>query len=493
MRRTQGRHGRRKHRRTVALACVLALTAGGGVLTAQAQTQAQADGARPSAATSAQVWITTPDGGKRLAREADLAFDGTPQQTDISVDSRVREQEFTGAGASVTEASARLLTGLPRGERDQLMADLFTEDGEGIGLDYLRQPLGGSDFVAELPYYSYEDQRGSFSIARDEKEILPLLRQARSLNPGIRFMGSPWSAPAWMKDSGKLEGGKLKPEHYGDYADYLVKAIRAYGEAGVPLEDLTVANEPLFETTYPSMGMSAAEQADFFRVLDGKLTAAGLGTRLFAYDHNWDRPDYPLDVLAETSDIERVQGAAFHCYGGQPEAQRQVRDTGARVFFTECSGTDSDDASRTFADSLKWQTENLVIRSMRAGAETVVLWNLALDGRGGPHFGNCGTRCNGVVEIDGGNVAKNAEFYTLGHLSRFVDRGAHRIASTTEGPGGVQNVAFENPDGSRAAVVLNATDSARAFSVTESGRSLTYRLPAGAVATLTWPGAPTGA
>lgn len=457
-----------------------------GALAAATGLGATADAAE----TTAQVWITTADGGKKLTPGADLAFDAAPQEIDISVDSREKGQQFTGAGASFTEASAHLVAGLPPDDRDTLIKDLFTTEGDGIGLDYLRQPLGGSDFVAALPYYSYEDTQGSFSIGRDEQEILPLLRTARQLNPGVRLMGSPWSAPAWMKDSGTLEGGSLKPEMYGAYADYLVKALQAYAAAGAPIDDLTVQNEPLFETSYPSMGMSPDQQAEFFRVLDGKLTAAGLDTELFAYDHNWDRPDYPLDVLNKTEDIARVQGAAFHCYSGQPEAQQQLRDAGERVFFTECSGTDSDDASRTFGDTLKWQTENLVVRSLRAGAETVVLWNLALDDKGGRHFGLCEERCNGVVQVAGGKAEKNAEYYALGHVSKFVDRGAHRIASTSQDSGGLQNVTFENPDGERVSVVVNAADAARTFSVTESGRSLTYELPAGAVATFTWPGAP---
>nr|WP_258396262.1 glycoside hydrolase family 30 beta sandwich domain-containing protein [Streptomyces sp. Amel2xB2] len=460
---------------------------------------ARADGdnspaAGGEAATAAQVWVTTADGGKRLERGADVAFDGAKQDIDLAVDASEKGQQFTGAGASVTEASARLMSGLPDGEREKLMRSLFSADGDGIGLDYLRQPLGGSDFVAELPYYSYEDEQGSFSVGRDTEEILPLLREALGINPDIRVMGTPWSAPAWMKDSGKLEGGSLTEEHYEAYAGYLVKAVQAYAAEGVDIDDLTAQNEPLFETTYPSMGMSAAQQAAFLRVLDEKLTAAGLDTDLFAYDHNWDKPEYPLEVLDKTQDIDRVQGAAFHCYGGEPEAQQQVRDEGGRVFFTECSGTDSEsgDPDDTFADSLTWQTENLVVRSLRSGSETVVLWNMALDQNGGPHFGNCDTRCNGVVEIDGGDVARNAEFYSLGHVSKFVDRGAHRIGSTTQQPGGVEDVVFENPDGSRAAVVVNSSDSTRKFSVTESGSSLAYELPAGAVATFTWPGEPAG-
>lgn len=440
---------------------------------------------RAAAPTSAHVWTTTADGGRRLADGGDVPFDTGPQATDIRVDPGQVAQRFTGAGASVTEASAALIGGLPAGTRDTLLRSLFSRAGDGIGLSYLRQPLGSTDFNSG-GFYTYEDTPGQFSIARDQQQILPVLRQALAVNPGIRFMGSPWSPPAWMKTGGSLNGGSLRTENYDEYADYLVRAIQAYAQQGVTLSDLTVQNEPLFATSYPSMSMTAAEQAQFLRVLDARLTSAGLGTQILAYDHNWDRPDYPLDVLAGTQGISRVIGAAFHCYGGSPEAQAQVVAAGERVYFTECSGTDSADAGSTFGDTLIWHAENLVVRNMRNGGETVITWNLALDQNGGPHQGHCGTRCNGVVEIAGGTVTRNAEFYVLGHLSKFVDPGARRIGSTSEQSGGLQNVVFQNPDGTRVAFVVNASAGSRTFSITDEGRSLTHTLPGRAVATFTW-------
>ncbi len=438
-----------------------------------------------AAAPTAQVWVTTADGASALAPRGDIPFTSGREETDIAVDPGRRFQRFTGAGASVTEASAHLISSLPQGERDALMESLFSRDGDGIGLNYLRQPLGSTDFNAGS-FYTYEDVPGQFGIDRDRQEIIPVLRQALEINPDIRFMGSPWSPPAWMKTGGSLNGGGLDPAHHGDYADYLVSAIEAYAAEGIELADLTVQNEPLFATSYPSTDMPAQEQAAFLRVLDGALDEAGLDTDLYSYDHNWDRPDYPLEVFAATQGIDRVQGAAFHCYGGQPEAQQQIVDAGKRVFFTECSGTDSADPASTFADTLRWHSENLVVRNMRHGGETTVLWNLALDENGGPHQGHCQERCNGVVEIDGTDVTRGAEYYVLGHLTRFVDAGAVRLGSTSEGSGGVQNVVFENPDGSRAAYVTNAASVDRAFSITEGGNSLSYTLPAGAVATFTW-------
>jgi len=469
-------------RTTLATLGVLALAAAGLAPAAASGATATAQAAAP---TSARVWVTTADGGRKLTDGGTLAFDTGPQATDIRVSPDQVSQRFTGAGASVTEASAALISGLPAGTRDTLLRSLFSRSGDGIGLNYLRQPLGSTDFNSG-GFYTYEDTQGQFSIARDQQQILPVLRQALAINPNIRFMGSPWSPPAWMKSGGSLNGGSLRTENYDEYADYLVRAIQAYAQQGVTLSDLTVANEPLFATSYPSLSMSAAEQAQFLRVLDARLTSAGLGTQIFAYDHNWDRPDYPLEVFSGTQGISRVVGAAFHCYGGSPEAQAQVVAAGKRVYFTECSGTDSDDAANTFGDTLVWHAENLVVRNMRNGGETTISWNLALDQDGGPHQGHCGTRCNGVVQIAGGTVTRNAEFYVLGHLTTFIDAGARRIGSTSEQSGGLQNVVFQNPDGTRVAYVVNASSGSRTFSITDEGRSLTHTLPGRSVATYTW-------
>ncbi|MFD6420007.1 RICIN domain-containing protein [Streptomyces sp. NPDC060194] len=464
--------------RAVAGLLTFALAGTGLGLTAAAPAQA--------ADPVAQVWVTTGDGSRKLASDGSLPFTGSAQPVDIRVDGSARGQTFTGAGASVTGASASLISGLTAAKRDALLKSLFSAEGDGIGLNYLRQPLGSSDFNAGGGFHSYEDTRGSFSVDADKAQIIPVLKQATAVNPAIRFMGSPWSPPAWMKTNNNLSGGSLKPEHHQDYADYLVKAIKAYGAEGIKLTDLTVQNEPEFATTYPSMSMSSSQQAEFFKVLDRTLTANNLPTNLLAYDHNWDHPNYPLEVFAQTSGINRVIGAAFHCYGGTPDAQQQVVNAGKRVFFTECSGTDSANPATTFADTLQWHAENLVVRNMRYGGETVIDWNLALDQNGGPHQGHCQTRCNGVVEIANGNVTRNAEFYVLGHVTKFVKAGATRLGSTSQASNGVQNVVWQNPDGSRAAYVVNTATTAQKFSITDNGRSAVHTLPAGAVATYVW-------
>ncbi|MEV4998292.1 RICIN domain-containing protein [Streptomyces niveus] len=473
--------------RTVVRKAVVALS----VLTLGGSLGLTSSGTAQAADPTAQVWISTADGSRKLASDGQITFNSTPQAIDINVNPGQREQQFTGAGASVTGAAGHLINQLPAAQKNALMTSLFSAQGDGIGINYLRQPLGGTDFNQGAAY-TYEDNQGDFNLGRDHEAIIPVLKQAVSINPGIRFMGSPWTPPAWMKTNNSLNGGSLRTDRYQNYADYLVKAIQGYQQQGLKLTDLTVQNEPEFATSYPSMSMTASEQAAFFKVLDRTLTAANLPTNLLAYDHNWDHPNFPLQVFAETPGMNRVIGAAFHCYGGQPTSQSQIRQAGKRVFFTECSGTDSDNPAGTFADTLKWHAENLVVANMRNGGETTIMWNLALNQNGGPHQGHCTTRCNGVVEINGNTVTRNAEYYVLGHLTKFVKPGATRIGSTSQGAGGVQNVVWHNPDGSKAAYVVNGAGAARTFSVTDAGRSATYTLPAGAVATLVWTGADTG-
>jgi glucosylceramidase len=422
------------------------------------------------------VWVTTSDGHLRLARRlaAPISTDGRPPN--IRVLTGERHQAMLGFGASLTESSAHLIAGLPASERRRLLDDLFSPES-GIALNYVRVAIGSSDYVASLPF-------SAFDARRDAREVVPILLEAKRRNPAIRVMATPWTAPAWMKDSGSLEGGSLRWDALDAYADYLAGFLHAYARAGVRVDDLTVQNEPELSTSYPSMTMSADQQAALMRVLDVKLTAAGLATQLYAFDHNWDDPGYALEVLARAGDVRRLAGAAFHCYAGEPEAQAKVRRTGKHVLETECSGTDT--GPTTFGDTLRWQVERLLIRGPRSGAETAMTWNLALDAHGGPERGTCAQRCNGVVEIAGGRYRRNAEYFVLAHASRFVRRGAYRLASRAGRASGLLDVAFENPDGSRILIVLNTTRSARRFTVGDDQRSFAAALPPEAVGTFVW-------
>jgi glucosylceramidase len=476
----------------------------------------------PPAAGSAHVWVTTPDGTERLADQGTVAFTDAAASGDggtpvVVVDPSRTFQTMAGFGAAITDSSAAVLDGLSPAARDRAMASLF-DPRTGDGLDYLRQPVGASDFTTG-PAYTYDDVPAGqtdyglrhFSIAHDEKRILPLLRQAERLNPKLRVVATPWSPPAWMKTGGSLDGGRLidDPRVYRAYAAYLVKFVLAYRAAGVPVDTLTVQNEPQNRTPsgYPGTDMPSWQEAKVIEDLGPMLRAAGLRTKILGYDHNWtehpndaastppdetaDIDDYPQQLL-DSGAARWVSGTAFHCYYGDPSAMTALHDAhpDKGIYFTECSGSQSADPASTFSDTLKWHARNLVIGATRNWAETVINWNAALDPDGGPHTGGC-TGCTGVLTVAAdGTVTRNAEYYTLGHLARFVQPGAVRIASTSFGTTGwngqVEDVAFRNPDGGTVLVAHNENDDPRTVAVREGGREFTYTLPGGSLATFTW-------
>ncbi|HZU55790.1 MAG TPA: discoidin domain-containing protein [Actinocrinis sp.] len=491
------------------------------------------DRAGAPAPVAAHVWVTTPDGTDKLSDLGTVAFGAadtgagggaaTTAPT-IVVDPTRTFQTMQGFGGAITDSSASVLYGLAPAARTATMRELF-DPATGDGLDYLRQPIGASDFVTTAAY-TYDDlpagqtdyQQRHFSIAHDQAQILPLLREAKAINPRLQIIATPWSPPAWMKTGGSLDGGRLidDPRIYRSYALYLLKFIEAYRANGVTVNAITVQNEPQNRTPngYPGTDMSSTQEEKVIEDLGPMLRAAGLDTQIFAYDHNWT--EHPNDAAAtppdETADINAypqnvlsssasrwVTGVAYHCYYGDPSAMTALHNQfpDKAIYFTECSGSQSANPANTFSDTLKWHARNLIIGATRNWAETVINWNLALNPDGGPHVGGCGT-CTGIVTVAAdGTVTNDAEYYTLGHLARFVKPGAVRIASTSFGTTGwngqVMDVAFRDPDGTTVLVAHNENDNPQTFAVREGDQAFTYTLPGGALATFTWRGTPTGA
>lgn len=440
------------------------------------------------------MWVTTGDQRSLLAREPDVAFasQDTAGLPLIAVADSPAYQEIVGFGAAITDASALLINGLPPERRDSLLRELFDPDA-GIGLSFTRLTIGASDFSPS--HYTFDDvppgRRDSsllrFSIEPDRAHRLPVVRRALAINPELKVMASPWSAPAWMKTSDKLIGGTLRPDAFGPFAEYLARYIDAYAAEGVPIFALTVQNEPHYEPgDYPGMRLEPPARARLIGAYLGpRLARVGSRTRIFDWDHNWDQPQSPLQVLADSVARRYIAGVAWHCYGGDVTAQTKVHDAYPAVdaYFTECSGGDW---APNFGDNLVWNVRTLIIGATRNWARGVLLWNLALDEDHGPHKGGCGN-CRGVVTIDSpsGAVTRNVEYYALGHASRFVRPGARRIGSTS-GVAGLESVAFRNPDRSTVLIVVNPAAEERRFAVKWAGRSLVYVLPAGAVTTLRW-------
>ncbi|OWA36962.1 glycosyl hydrolase [Saccharibacillus sp. O16] len=397
----------------------------------------------------------------------------------VKLDAAQRGQVIDGFGASFTDSSAYLMNQvLDEAQREEAMVRLFDAE-RGIGLSVLRNPMGASDYARSL--YSYDDlpegeadpELARFSIAHDEADIIPLIQRAMELNPDVKLMASPWSAPGWMKTSGSMLGGQLKPEYYGAYADYFVRYIQAYGKHGLPIHAVTPQNEALYEPLhYPSMLMPADVQTVFIRDhLKPALLRAGLGTKILCYDHNWDRPDYPLEVLEGAGDA--VDGVAWHWYGGEPAAQSEVWQAvpGKEVHFTEGSGGDwIPPFEQAFSNVMRTGIEIL-----RNHSQSFVLWNMALDEHKGPTVPGFGqSTCRGIVQVNqsDGELTYTLDYYALAHFSKVIRPGAVRIGSDCAEPD-IRSAAFLNPDGKLAVVLFNDS---------EQDRKITLELPAPEVA-----------
>ncbi|TGN81787.1 glucosylceramidase [Streptomyces bauhiniae] len=455
------------------------------------------------------AWLTTTDdsAGRHVVRglepQTPFAFSAGAGGggENITVDENTRYQTFTGGGASFTDTAAWLMNSsgaLSQATRDATMRKLFSPT-DGIGLSFLRNPMGASDLARNG--YTYDDvpagqtdpSLAKFSLAHDLADVLPLTKQARQLNPDLTVMASPWTAPAWMKDSGSLNGGWLKAEDYGAYASYFVKYLQGYRDQGVPVSYVTAQNEPTCCSGYPSMSWNASGLAYFTKSeLLPKLQQAGLSTKVLAHDWNWDTYD---SYAAQTVDDAAVRshpnfgGIAWHGYGGDVTKQTAVHNQypALDAFATEHSG------GTWIADQ---QREDLsdIINYTRNWAKSVTKWSLAVDQNMGPHNGGCGT-CTGLITVhngDGrsGSVDYTVEYYDMGHLTKFVRPGAQRIASTASSA--VPNVAWRNPDGSKALIAYNGAGSAKQVTINWGGQHATYTLPARTSATFTWAGGQSG-
>lgn len=407
------------------------------------------------------------DNSDRLAKPADSAVSSASEQIRVTLRPNEKGQEIDGFGASFTDSAAYLIHQvLDETERERLMVKLFDAQ-QGIGLSVLRNPMGASDYARSI--YSYDDlpegendpALAKFSIAHDEADIVPLLRRAKELNPELKLMASPWSAPGWMKTSGSMLGGQLEPRYYEAFAGYFVRYIQAYSEHGLPIHAVTPQNEALYEPLhYPSMLMPADVQTVWIRdFLKPAFERAGIGTKILCYDHNWDRPDYPLEVL-EGANVA-TDGVAWHWYGGDASVQSLVLQAfpGKEVHFTEGSGGEwIPPFEQAFSNVLRTGIEIL-----RHHSRSLVLWNMALDEHNGPTVPGFGkSTCRGIVQINQSTkeLTYTLDYYALAHFSKIIRPGAVRIGSFCAEES-ISSVAFENRDGTIALVLFNDGEETR--------------------------------
>lgn len=465
-----------------------------------------------------EAWVTKSDRSMMFEKMNDKIFFDTKNDwgLPIVIDESHSMQTIDGFGFALTGGSAELMMKMSPEARKKLIEDLFSSEDNHIGVSYLRLSIGSSDMNSFV--FSYDDLKDGetdfdlkkFDLSQDKKDVIPVLKEILKVSPGIKIMASPWSAPVWMKTNGKVKGGGLKPECYKVYSDYFVKYIQEMKKEGITIDAVTTQNEPINSNNTPSLRMSAAEQREFIKNNLGPAFAkAGLTTKIILYDHNLDRPDFPLTILSDPEASKYVNGSGFHHYGGEMSAMTILHNAypDKNLYFTEQMVIERPGSPTIDVAS---QVKRLIIGSTTNWSKNTILWNLAADPMNKPHTDDGGCpMCQGAVTIDGDKVTRNIAYYVVAHASKFVNPGSVRISSTQPGDMSVNlssdeerrevvrvstienndalpNVAFRTPEGKIVLIVSNTSSNISSFRVQYRSQTATLKLSPGSVGTYIW-------
>ena len=437
-------------------------------------------------------WMTKGNQSSMLQKQTGVLAFNTTYNTypNITVDEAQTFQTVDGFGYTLTGGSAQAINQLNAIKRKELLVELFGTISTSISVSYLRISIGASDLNATP--FTYDDMSigqtdlnlTNFSLAPDKTDLIPMLKEIIAINPAIKIMAVPWSPPVWMKDNGSFIGGSLQPQYYAVYAKYFVKYIEKMKEEGIAIDAITPQNEPLHPGNNPSLLMLASQQADFIKNhLGPAFKAVNSKVKIVVYDHNCDKPEYPIAILNDSDANLYVDGSAFHLYAGDISALSTVHNAfpNKNVYFTEQYTS----SSGSFDGDLKWHVKNVIIGSMRNWSKTALEWNLANNSSYGPHTqGGCDS-CKGALTINSSeSFSRNVAYYIIAHASKFVPDGSIRIASNTIG--NLSNVAFKTPAGKKVLVLENDGNTNEIFNIKYNGKWITTALDAGAVATYIW-------
>lgn len=435
-------------------------------------------------------WVTR-DAHSLLQPMQPVAFSRSlPQEAlaTIEIDDSRTFQPIEGFGFALTGGSAYLLAGLATADRADLLQELFGLTDASVGLSCLRLSIGASDLDwRDFTYWDLEPGTADpdlarFNLAVCDPEVVPVMHQILRINPAVKIIASPWSAPPWMKSNGSFVAGELKPECYSAYARYFAKYVEAMRGHGIHVSAVTPQNEPHNARNEPSMVMTATDQAKFIGgYLGPELRKGAPETEILCWDHNCDEPEYPLTVLGDAGARAYIGGVAWHLYMGSPEAMSAVRAhyPAQKVYFTEQWVSAHDD----FMGALRWHTKNVVIGTLRNWSRTALEWNLASDPEYALHTPRGAVGALGGVTI-GSTIKRNPGYYLMAHTARFIRPGSVRVYSSEVDR--LPNVTCLTPDSRMVMLVMNDADGARRFRVQHRGAYATLELGTGDVATLRW-------
>lgn len=445
-----------------------------------------------SQVSEVDFWLTKGDETVKLQKQKDILVFHLPnnQNTTIEVNDQTTFQSIDGFGFTLTGGSAEVINSLDVTKKQELLQELFGSKENSISISYLRISIGASDLNSapftynDMPAGQTDPTLAHFSLAQDMTHLIPLLKEILIINPNIKILATPWSPPVWMKDNKSFVGGSLQQQYLGIYAQYFVRYIQEMKALGITIDAITPQNEPLHPGNNPSLLMPAEQQADFIKNhLGPAFEAAKITTKIIIYDHNCDKPEYPISIMNDPAAKRFINGSAFHLYAGDISAMSTVRNAhpDKSVYFTE-QYTASDG---NFGGDLKWHLKNVIIGSMRNWSRVALEWNLANNASFGPHTpGGCNV-CKGAITVSSSqSFTRNVGYYIIAHAAKFVPPGSVRIGSSTVG--NLHNVAFKTPAGKIVLIVENDGSGSASFNIQYNGKKVTTSLAAGAVGTFIW-------
>ena len=454
----------------------------------------------------AEVWVTTQDLTKKLHAESPISFatsqrgpdEATAYET-IHVRRENTHQVMLGLGSSFEHSTCYNLSRLDQKQRQEAIARLVDRKA-GIGMNLMRICMGTPDFTGE-PWYSYDDVPAGqtdpdlkqFSIEKDLRYVIPVLKSARQNNPELLFFASPWSPPGWMKSTGSMIGGHLLAENYATYAAYFVRFVQEYERAGIPIYAVTVQNEPGVDRErdapkwrYPSCRWTGEQERDFIRDhLGPAFKKAGLATKIWCYDHNYNvapTPDgddpgiaYPRQILTDPVAAKYVSGIAFHGYAGKPEGMSDfLKEFPDRpVHFTEGSVFGLAGAQR-------------LVGLLTNGASSYNAWVTMIDDTGKPNNGPFQAKRTCIMlKSQDLSVDYPLDYHIYGQFMKFIDRGAVRLSVTGQDTK-CAAVSFMNPDGRSTLIVVNLHDEKQRIEIKSDGLTARLEPAARSITTLVW-------
>ena len=442
----------------------------------------------------AQIWTSTADASVQLFKHPLTKIENTATIPSgiikVKVNPQKTFQTMEGFGYALTGGSAQVIHHLSKEKRKALINEIFGSSSSSLGVSYIRISMGASDLDAEvfsycdLPKNEVDPQLTHFNLSKDTVHLIPILKEILAIQPNIKIMASPWSAPIWMKSNGISMGGHLLKKYYASYALYFEKYIKAMQAKGIQIHSLTMQNEPEHGGNNPSMLMSAEEQTEFLRdYLGPQLKAAKLKTEIVLFDHNADHPNYPITILNDAKARSYASATAFHLYLGKEEALSEVHKAypDKKIYFTEqWTG-----AKGSYDEDFMWHLAHIVIGTIENWSAVVLEWNLANDAKFEPHTPFGCTECKGAFTIQDSNIQRNVSYYIIGQIAKLVKPGAIRTSSSSTNAS-LLTTSFNLKNGKKAILILNTTDSKQIL-LEENKNHYLINIPAKAASTIIWP------